>query len=109
MNRAIKIHGVICNLAGAAIARSVLYRALTLTHGAVEVWPSLVERSDGWSYFWLVSYKHEIVRELAFARYHCDNDVLQEQIEGPFKTELWKNVEHVSDARSNLPIGLNHS
>jgi hypothetical protein len=93
MRRDLNLLGGICFQASMAIRSSVLYRALTQTHGPVEVWPSLCEPGDGWSYFWLVAQPEGVVKGLAFVRYCCDTGQLQEQIEGPFRYELWVDVE----------------
>jgi hypothetical protein len=86
------IPGCICGSAGWTIASSSLYQALCKLHGNVEIWPSLCAPSGGWNYYWLVSYKNEVVKELAFIRFSCPDMRIQEQIEGPFKTEIWIDV-----------------
>ena len=88
-------HTYICCTAGRAIASSTLYYALCQQiHGEVQAWPALYAPGDKWSYYWLVTYKNEVVKELAFVRHQCGPDRLQEQIEGPFKSEIWVDVEH---------------
>ena len=92
MRRDLDVRGTIGPLGAFEIQRSVLYKALSMQHGDIELWRGENHRRDGWWYYWLVSRTGRAYQQLALVRYSYDTDQLQEQIQGPFGQELWADV-----------------
>lgn len=95
--------GMICVLAVGAVQASVLFRALTSIWGDVEVWAVENVPKDEFNYFWLVSLKDGVVRELACVRFSCRREVLQERIQGPFGQVFWERVEAEPGGPKTVP------
>lgn len=92
MNRNLDIRGKICTIAAGVIQSSVLYHGLAATYKDIEIWPSLYETHDGWSYYWLVSERNGVTKGLAYVRFRCDTLELQEPIQGPYPQVSWEAV-----------------
>ncbi len=94
---------VICARALGAVQSSALFRTLSAAWEDVEVWAVVNAPTDEFTYFWLVSLRGGVVRELACVRFSCRREVLQERIQGPFGQVFWEPVETSS---SRQPPGI---
>ncbi len=79
------------------IRQSLLYKALTLEYGDIEVWRVEARRHDGWWYYSLMAKARGYPHEVALVRYKVETDQVQEPIQMPFgKEDMWVDVPHPS-------------
>jgi hypothetical protein len=102
MRKSLDCRGMIGPNGTHAIGWSILYKALTLAYGDIEIRLADRRSKDGWDFYYLVSNRPSRVRELALVRWCYDTKQLQEQIQGPFGQELWVDVEWKPPASGRL-------